>query len=133
MTTRHEDLAAWRHSIALAAKVYAATRQLPSDAPLGLVRELRATALSVPGTIAQGAACEGRREFVHCLRAARSALAQLHTQLVIAAAQELIGNAASPLTDIPEVARELDGLIRQVRRSGLAAHARACAPPLCDR
>ena len=56
MTTRHEDLAAWRHSIALAAKVYAATRHLPSDEPLGLVRELRRAALSVPSSIAEGAA-----------------------------------------------------------------------------
>src|SRR5688572_33322843 len=56
MTTRHEDLAAWRHSIALAAKVYAATRHLPSDESLGLVRELRAAALSVPSSIAEGAA-----------------------------------------------------------------------------
>lgn len=129
MTTRHEDLAAWRHSIALAAKVYAATRQLPSDEPLGLVRELRRAALSVPSSIAEGASREGRGEFVHCLHAARGALAQLQTQLVIAVAQELIGRAASPLVDVTEVARELDGLIRRVRASGLAAHARACAPP----
>lgn len=59
MTIRHEDLAAWRHSIALAAKVYAATRHLPSDESLGLVRELRVAALSVPSSIAEGAALGG--------------------------------------------------------------------------
>jgi four helix bundle protein len=129
MTTRHEDLAAWRHSIALAAKVYAATRQLPSDEPVGLVQELRRAALSVPSSIAEGAARGGRGEFVHCLQAARGALAQLQTQLVIAVAQELIGREASAVADVTEVARELDGLICRVRASGLAAHARACAPP----
>jgi four helix bundle protein len=128
MTTRHEDLAAWRHSIALAAKVYAATRQLPSDEPLGLVRELRRAALLVPSSIAAGAACGRRGEFVHCLHAARGALAQLQTQLVIAGGDELIATAAAPLADVPEVARALDGLIRRVRSSALAAHARACAP-----
>ena len=133
MTTRHEDLAAWRHSIALAAKVYAATRQLPSDEPLGLVGELRRAALSVPSSIAEGAARGRRSEFVHCLQAARGALSQLQTRLVIAEGQELIGASAigtdaSPLADVTEVARELDGLIRRVRASGLAAHARACAP-----
>ena len=127
MTTRHEDLAAWRHSIALAAKVYAATRHLPSDQPLELVRELRCAALSVPSSIAAGA--YGRRaEFVHCLQAARSALAQLQTQLVIAGAQALIEAGASPLAEVKEVARDLDSLIRRVRASTLAAHARACAP-----
>lgn len=129
MTTRHENLAAWRHSIALAAKVYAATRRLPSDEPLGLVRELRRAALTVPSSIAEGAACGRRGEFVHCLQAARGALAQLQTQLVIAVAQELIVSAASPLADVTEVARDLDGLIQRVRTSALAAHARACAPP----
>jgi four helix bundle protein len=133
MTTRHEDLAAWRHSIALAAKVYAATRHLPSDEPLGLVRELRRTAVSVPSSIAAGAACGRRAEFVHCLQAARGALAQLHTQLVIAAAQELIAGAQSPLVDVTEVTREVAGLIRRVGTSALTAHARACAPAPASR
>jgi four helix bundle protein len=130
MTTRHEDLAAWRHSIALAAKVYAATRHLPSDEPHGLVHELRRAAVSVPSSIAEGAAWERRREFVHCLEAARGALSQLQTRLAIAAVQDLIG---SPLADVTEVARELDALIRRVRASGLVAHARACAPQVRER
>ena len=127
MTTRHEDLAAWRHSIALAAKVYAATRHLPSDEPLGLVQELRRAALSVPSTIAEGAAAGRTGEFVHCLEAARGALSQLQTRLVLAVGQELIDKAACPVVDTTEVSRELDRLIRQVRASALAAHARACA------
>ena len=129
MTTRHENLAAWRHSIALAAKVYAATRHLPSDQPLGLVQELHRLALSIPGSIAEGAT-QGRREFVHCLEAARGALSQLQTRLVIAVGQDLIG---SPPADVTEVAAELEALIRRVRASGLAAHARACAPQPRDR
>jgi four helix bundle protein len=129
MTTRHEDIAAWRHSIALAAKVYAATRHLPSDEPLGLVGELRRAALSVPSNIAAGAASGQRAEFVHCLQAARGALAQLHTQLVLAAAQELVAGAESSLADVTEVAREIAVLIRRVGATALAAHARACAPP----
>ena len=128
MTTRHEDLAAWRHAIALAAKVYAATRHLPSDEPLGLVQELRRAALSVPSSIAEGAALGRRGEFVHCLQAARSALSQLQTRLVIAIGQELIDQAACPDADVTEVSRELDRLIRELRASALTAHARACAP-----
>ena len=128
MTTRHEDLAAWHHSIALAAKVYAATRHLPSDEPLGLVQELRRAALSVPSSIAEGAALGRRREFVHCLEAARGALSQLQTRLVIAVGQELIERATCPATDMTEVSRELDRLIRELRTSALTAHARACGP-----
>jgi four helix bundle protein len=125
MTTRHEDLAAWRHAIALAAKVYAATRHLPSDEPLGLVQELRQAALRVPSSIAEGATRGRRGEFVHCLEAARGALSLLQTRLVLAVGQDLIG---SPVADVTEVARELEALIRRVRASGLDAHARACAP-----
>ena len=133
MATRHEDLAAWRHSIALAAKVYAATRHLPSDEPLGLVRELRGAALSIPSSIAEGAALGRRSEFVHCLEAARGALSHLQTRLVIALGQDLIDAQACPLGDVTEVTRDLDGLIRRVRGSALAAHARACAPLRADR
>jgi four helix bundle protein len=131
--TRHEDLAAWRHAIALAAKVYAATRRLPSDEPAELVRELRRAALSVPSSIAEGAARGRSSEFVHCLEAARGALSQLQTRLVIALGQELIAATACPLEDVTEVARDIEGLIRRVRGSGLAAHARACAPQRLDR
>ena len=123
--TRLEDLAAWRHSIALAAKVYAGTRHLPSDEPLGLVQELRRAALAVPSNIAEGAMRGRRREFVHCLEAARGALSQLQTRLVIAVGQDLI---TDPAAEVTEVAGELDALLRRVRASGLAAHARACAP-----
>jgi four helix bundle protein len=133
MTTRHEDLAAWRHSIALAAKVYAATRHLHSDEPLGLVRELRRAALAVPSSIAEGAALGRQREFVHCLEAARSALSQLQTRLVIAVGQELLDSAACPAADVTEVCGELERLIRGVRASGLVAHARACAPRTRER
>jgi four helix bundle protein len=131
--TRHEDLAAWRHAIALAAKVYAATRRLPSDEPAELVRELRGAALSIPSSIAEGAARGRSSEFVHCLEAARGALSQLQTRLVIALGQELIAATACPLEDVTEVARDIEGLIRRVRGSGLAAHARACAPQRLDR
>jgi four helix bundle protein len=128
MKTRHEDLAAWRHSIALAAKVYAATRQLPSDEPLGLVGELRRAALSVPTSIAACAACGRHCEFVHCLQAARSALAQLHTQLVLGPAQELIAAAASPRSDVRKVSGDVASLIRRVGTSALVTTAgRSCA------
>jgi four helix bundle protein len=128
MVPARENLDAWRHSIELAGTVYSATRQVPGDEPLGLVSELRRAALSIPSSIAEGAARGRRGEFVHCLQAARSALAQLQTQLVIAGAQELIDAAASPLAEVKEVARDLESLIRRVRASALAAHARACAP-----
>ena len=133
MTTRYEDLAAWRHSIALAAKVYAATRHLPSDEPLGLVRELRKAALSVPDSIAEGASQGRRGDFVHCLEAARGALSQLQTRLVIAAAQDLLGTTGCPVAEVTEVGRDLEHLIRRVKASALAAHARACAPQSRDR
>ncbi|HEY7639704.1 MAG TPA: four helix bundle protein [Steroidobacteraceae bacterium] len=129
MTTRLQHLAAWRHSIAVAAKVYAATRHLPSDEPSGLVRELRRAALSVPSSIAEGAGCGRRAGFVHCLQAARSALAQLQTQLVIAGAQQLIVGEALPPAEVTRVAQDLESLIRRVKTANLAAHARACAPP----
>src|SRR5678815_3101527 len=120
MTTRQEDLAAWRHSIALAAKVYAATRHLPSDEPLGLVQELRRAALSVPSSIAEGAGLGRRREFVHCLEAARGALSQLQTRLVIAVGQELIERAACSASAVSAPRREQDRLLRKVRASALA-------------
>ena len=133
MNSRHEGLAAWRQSIALAGKVYAATRQLPSEEPVGLVTELRRAALAIPSSIAEGSAGTRRDEFVRCLYTARSALSRLQTRVVIAVEQGLIGADACPLDEVTKLGRELDCLLRRVRASGLAAHARACAPPRPER
>lgn len=129
MTTRyrHQNLEAWRQSIALAGKVYAASRRLPSRDGRQLRRDLQRAAAAVPSRIAEGATRAGAREFVEFLRAALGSIATLETRIVIAGDWGL-GDAASLLTELAQVRTLVQDLLRTVQSARLAAHARACNP-----
>ena len=124
----HKDLVVWQKAVSLAGKVYAATRLLPADEHYGLVSQLRRAAVSIPSNIAEGAARHNRTEFLHFLQIARGSLAELETQIMIAAGQDLLANADNTLDQIGEVGRLLNGLIRSLSSSGRDAHAVACSP-----
>ena len=125
--TSHKNLIVWQKSIALACKVYAATRHLPRQERFGLQHQLRRAAVSIVSNIAEGAARRSRAEFVQFLHIARGSLAELETQYMIAGRQSLLNDAAATLEGIAEVGRLLNGLIRSLAASSRAAHAKACA------
>jgi four helix bundle protein len=123
----HKDLVVWQKAIALACKVYAASRLLPREERFGLQSQLRRAAVAVPSCIAEGAARQGRADFIQFLHNARGSLAELETQFVIASRLAPLGDSAATLEQIAEVGRLLNGLIRSVVSSNRAAHAKACA------
>jgi four helix bundle protein len=128
MITSHKDLVAWQKSVALASKVYAATRQLPSDERFGLVQQLRRAAVSIPSNIAEGSARRTRAEFVQYLHIARGSLSEVETQIMIAIDQGFIRASDSCLEDVAEVGRLINGLIRSIVASNRTAHAKSCTP-----
>lgn len=123
----HKDLVVWQKAVALACKVYAASRLLPRDERFGLQIQLRRAAVSIPSSIAEGSARHGRAEFVQFLHKARGALAELETQYIIASRLASLPDRAETLEEIAEVGRLLNGLIRSVASSSRAAHAKSCA------
>ena len=129
--TSHKDLIVWQKAIALACRVYAATRLLPSDEGFDLASELRRAVVAIPSSIAEGAARQGRADFIQYLHIARGSLAALETQFMIASRQESLSDTQAILRDIEDVGRLLTGLLRSLAASSRAAHAKACAnqPP----
>lgn len=124
----HKDLIVWQKSVALACKVYAASRLLPRDERFGLQRQLRLTAVAVASRIAEGAASQSRAQFVQSLLASRCSLSELETQYLIASRLSPGDQTRATLEEIAEVGRLLNGLIRSLVSSNRAAHAKACAP-----
>ena len=124
----HKDLVVWQKSVALACKVYAASRLLPRDERFGLQSHLRRTAVAVPSLIAEGAASQSRARFVQLLHASRCSLSELETQYLIASRLAPNIETHATMAAIAEVGRLLNGLIRSLVSSGRAAHAKACAP-----
>lgn len=125
--TSHKGLFVWQRSIALASKVYAATRLLPSEERFGLNQQLRRAAISIASNIAEGSARRSRAEFIQFLHVARGSLSQIETQVLIAADQGLIGQHESLVDDIAEIGRLLDALIRSINSASRIAHANACS------
>ncbi len=83
-TKPHHKLLAWTEAMALVHVVYELTRCFPAEETYGLAAQLRRAAVSVPSNLAEGAARNGRREFVNFLGIARGSLSELETQLLIA-------------------------------------------------
>ena len=128
MITSHKDLIVWQKAVALAGKVYAATRQLPRDERFGLSLQLRRAAVSIPSNIAEGSARRTRAEFVQYLHIARGSLSEIETQVMIARDQGFLSARDCLLEEIAEIGRMLNALIRRLAANRQAAHAKACAP-----
>ncbi|MBL8270583.1 four helix bundle protein [Steroidobacter sp.] len=122
----HKDLIVWQRAVALACKVYAATRLLPRDERFGLQSQLRRAAVAVASQIAAGSASASRAGFVQFLQASRCSLSELETLYLIASR---LASLPSTADEIAEVGRLLNGLLRSLVASNRAAHAKACAPP----
>ena len=127
-TRNHKDLPVWQESIALAGKVYAATRRLPSNERFGLNQQLRRAAISVASNIAEGWARRSRAEFLQFLHVARGSLLDIETQTMIAIGQGYFDATTDLPDDIAELGRHLNELIRNISGANQIAHAKACAP-----
>ena len=84
MARTHQKLDTWKEGIALVESIYRLTAGFPPDERFGLTSQMRRAAIAIPSNIAEGAARASTREYVRFLDIARSSLAEIETQLVIA-------------------------------------------------
>jgi four helix bundle protein len=126
--TSYRGLIVWQKSVRLAIRVHDATRSFPGFERFGLATQVRRAAVSVASNVAEGAARRTTRDFLVFLHVARGSLAELNTQLLIAAeVGYLPEDRYSELqTALDEVGRLLGGMIRILRLRREAA-------PLTDR
>ncbi len=80
----HERLEVWRDAMSLVEEVYRVSRGFPPEERFGLQSQVRRAAVSVPSSIAEGAARHSRAELLRFLSIARGSLSELDTQLQIA-------------------------------------------------
>ena len=93
----------------LVEQVYRLTRAFPKDEPYGLTNQLRRAAVSIPSNIAEGQARTHVKEYLHFISTAKGSLAEVQTQLEIAARLSYI--TPEQPQPIPEQA---DALSRQL-------------------
>lgn len=111
----HKDLDIWNLSIDLVEDVYTLTRNFPREEIYGLTSQMRRAAVSIPSNIAEGAARNSKKEFIHFLYVALGSLSELETHLVITRklgfAEPAVLNAA-----IEKLRRKLLNFIKHIRR-----------------
>lgn len=108
----HRDLVAWQKAMELTKQIYVLTNCFPKLQLYGLTSQLRGAAVSAPINLAEGAARNSRREFGYFVSTARGSLAELETQIELAAFLEYISQdqASKLFTEVNDVGRLLNGL-----------------------
>ncbi|HEX8355127.1 MAG TPA: four helix bundle protein [Pyrinomonadaceae bacterium] len=80
----HEKLETWSLAMDFVIDTYRATDAFPKEEKFGLTSQIRRAAVSVPANIAEGAARNSEKEFIHFLSNAQGSASELDTELIIA-------------------------------------------------
>src|SRR3970040_1598835 len=111
-TSGYRDLLAWQEAMKLAVMVYRATSCFPREEIYGLTAQIRKSAVSIPSNIAEGAARNSAREFYHFLGISAGSLAEVETQLELAAQLEYAKVDSATAQQAQKVGMLLEGLRR---------------------
>jgi four helix bundle protein len=84
------DLRVWQAAMDLVDEVYLLTETFPKQETYGLISQMQRAAVSIPSNIAEGHTREHSKEFLHHLSMAQASLAELETQLEIAARRKYV-------------------------------------------
>jgi four helix bundle protein len=77
-----EDMTVWRRGMELAERVFAITEKLPRKEDYGLTSQVRRSALSVPGNIAEGFGRRHTKDKLNFYYVSRGSLAETKSHLI---------------------------------------------------
>jgi len=111
-------LEVWNKAIEFVTTVYKNTSTFPSDEKFGLTSQIRRAAVSIPANIAEGAARQSSKEFMHFLSIAQGSASELETELLIARNLDYLKEDVyeSLYTQLNTIARMLVGLSQHLKR-----------------
>ena len=92
------DLRVWQAGMDLVEQIYRLTQSFPREEQYGLTSQMRRAAVSVPSNIAEGHARESSKEYLNHLSIVQGSLAELQTQIEIAARLDFVTTEAARQT-----------------------------------
>ena len=125
------DLRVWQSGMDLVEEVYLLTQVFPRQEVYGLTSQMQRVAVSIPSNIAEGHTRDHSKEYLYHLSIAQASLAELETQLEIAARLKYLSPASLKqiLEHISALGRQLYALRNSLMRSsGPAPDPRPPAP-----
>ncbi len=117
-----KELKVWQRSFSLANSLYAVTATFPKQQLYGLSSQIQRAAVSIPSNIAEGYNRKSREEYLYFLNVARGSIAELETQIMIAAAQQFIEkkDADILLVEIDEIGKMLRVMMQRLSEKNAA-------------
>lgn len=114
---KHKDLDIWKIGVDLVLDIYQVARKNPDYEKYGLSSQIQRAAVSIPSNIAEGAARNTSKEFLHFLYTARGSLSELDTQLIIAKRLGYLTDADNNHIQpkLAELWNKLNALIKKMR------------------
>jgi len=97
------DLRVWKAAMDLVEKVYRLTQAFPQHEIYGLTSQIRRAGVSIPSNITEGHTREHLKEYLHHVSIAQGSLAEMETQLEIAARLNYISTEQLTDTLVPVV------------------------------
>ena len=79
----HKDLEIWKLAMELVTNIYKKTKTFPKEEIYGLTSQLRRSAISIPSNIAEGAARESKKEYLHFIYISLGSLSEFEIQIII--------------------------------------------------
>lgn len=113
----HESLDVWQKAIDFVVSIYENTKAFPADERFGLTSQVRRAAVSIPANIAEGAARQSNKEFIHFLAIAQGSCSEVETELLIAHRLDLLSKSAydEMKNSADNIGRMLVGLTKHLR------------------
>jgi four helix bundle protein len=113
------ELRVWQQSMNLVENIYRLTHEFPRQETYGLTSQVRRAVVSVPSNIAEGHTREHIKEYLHHLSMAQASLAEVETQLEIAARLKYLrfNQLAELLREISSLGKQLYALRNALNRS----------------
>ena len=108
----------WTESISFTTQIYKIVSDFPSFERYGLSDQLRRASVSIPSNIAEGAARDSEREFIHFLNISLGSAFEVETQLQIAYNLEYISNETFDmlLSQLHLIEKQINELISVIKR-----------------
>ena len=117
MVQDFRNLSVWQRAHQLALEIYLCTRAFPREELFGLTSQLRRSAYSLPGNIAEGCGRGGSKDFVRFLRIALGSACELDYGLLLARDLGYLSQEKQAMFEstIDEVEKMLSGLINSIQ------------------
>ena len=112
----YRDLEVWQKGMSFAKYIYQVTAGFPVEERFSLVNQIRRAAISIPSNIAEGHARSGTGEFQHFISISMGSIAEVETQILIAADLGYLNNDVKNniLSELDIIGKMLRGLYKSL-------------------